>query len=93
MRNRNYDNKQENLDHNRYANYRQFLDQNRQRKMGNQQLSRTNQKYPQKSEVICNYCKKPGHIITNCIIRLNKQQSEHSENSNVLPSTDALREA
>ena len=31
LRNRNYDNRQENLDHNRYASYRQFLNQNRQR--------------------------------------------------------------
>ena len=75
MRNRNRDIRQENLDHNKYANHRQFSNQNRQREMGNQQLSRTNQKYPQKSEVICNYCKKPRHVIKNCNIRLNKQRS------------------
>ena len=46
--------------------------------MRNQQLSRSNQKYPQKSEIICNYCKKPGHTITNCNIGLNKQQSQNS---------------
>ena len=54
---------------------RQFSNQNRQREMRNQQLSRPNQNYSQTSEVICNYCKKPGNVITNCNIRLNKQQS------------------
>ena len=58
-----------------------------------QQLSRLNQKYSQKPEVICNYCKKPGHVITSSNIRLNKQQSQHSQNSNALPRTDALRKA
>ena len=61
--------------------------------MGNQHLSRPNQNYSQKPEVKCNYCKKPGHIITKCNVRLNKQQSQNSENSNALPSTDALRKA
>ena len=61
--------------------------------MRNQQLSRPNQNYPQKSEFVCNYCKKLGHIITNCNVRLNKQQSQNSENSNALPITDALRKA
>ena len=61
--------------------------------MGNHQLNRTNREYLQKSEVICNYCKKPGHVIANFNIRLNKQQSQHSENSTALPSTDALRKA
>ena len=69
LRNRNYENRQENLYHNRYANYRPFLNQNRQREMGNQQLSRTNQKYARKSEVTSNYCKKLGHVIQNCNIK------------------------
>ena len=56
--------------------------------MRNQQLSTPNQNYPQKSEVICNYCKKPGQLITNCNVRLNKQQSQNSEISNALHSTD-----
>ena len=42
LRNRNYDNRQENLDHNRYVNNRQCLNQNRQGEMINQQLSRPN---------------------------------------------------
>ena len=93
MRNRHYDNRQENLDHNRYANHRQLSNQNTHREMRNQQLRRPNQKYSQKSEVICNYCKEPGHVITNCSITLNKQQSQHPENSNALPSKDTLRKA
>ena len=31
--------------------------------MRNPRLGRPNQQYPQKSEVICNYCKKPGQVI------------------------------
>ena len=45
--------------------------------MPNQQLSRPNKNYPQKSEAICNYCKKPGNIIKNCNVRLIKQQSQN----------------
>ena len=69
LRNRNHDNRQENLDHNRFANHKQFSTQNRQCEVRNQQLSIPNQNYSQKSEGICNYCKKPGHVITNCNIR------------------------
>ena len=73
MRNRNDNNRQEQLDHTRYANHREFSNQNRQREMRNQQLSRPNHTYSQKSEAICNYSKEPGRIIRNCNIRLNKQ--------------------
>ena len=38
--------------------------------MKNQQLSIPNEQYPQKTEVICNYCNQPGHVIANCNIRL-----------------------
>ena len=46
------------------------------------------------TEIICNYCKKPGHLVQDCKIRPNRQtQTAHQENSKALPSTGALRKA
>ena len=45
-------------------------------------------------EIICNYCKKPGHLVCDCKIRPNNQsQTRYQENSKALPSTGALRKA
>ena len=46
------------------------------------------------TEIICNYCKKPGHLVRDCKIQPNNQsQTAHQENSKALPSTGALRKA
>jgi len=34
-----------------------------------------------KSELICNYCKKPGHVKANCFKLLKKKQNQNEENS------------
>ena len=37
------------------------------------------------TEKICNYCKKPGHLVRDCEIRLHKQlQTSHHRNSKAL---------
>ena len=43
------------------------------------------------TEIICNYCKKPGHLVRDCEIRPNKQlQTPQQGNCKTLSSTGAL---
>ena len=69
--------------------------QNRNKPYENRFLQNNNtKKNSTYTEIICNHCKKPGHLVRDRKIRPNKQlQTPHQENSKALPSTGALRKA
>ena len=71
------------------------LFRNQSKPYGNRFLQNNNiQRNSNYTKVICDYCKKPGHLIRDCKIRpSNQSQAPHQENSKSLPSTDALRKA
>ena len=78
-----------------YKNFNLGQFQNRNKPCENRFLKNNNtQQNSNYTEIICNYCKKPGHLVRDCKIRPNSQsQTAHRENSKALPSTGALRKA
>ena len=83
------------LNSGQYKNFNSGEFQNRSKPYENRFLQNNNtQQNSTYTEIICNYCKKPGHLVRDCKIRPNKQlQTPHQENFKVLPSTSALRKA
>ena len=90
--NNNYSRNLYNNNNNRQLNPRRYTNFNLgQFKNHNKQYEKKN---PTHTEIICNYCKKPGHLVRDCEIRPNKKlQSPDLKNSKVLPSTGVLRNA
>ena len=77
-----------------YKNFHSGQFQNRSKYYENKFLQNNTQQNSNYTEIICNYYKKPGHLVRDCKIRPNNQsQTAHQENSNALPSTGALRKA
>ena len=79
-----------------YKNFALGQFQNRSKPYENTFLQNNNntQQNSSYTEIICNYCKKLGHLVRDCKICPNNQsQTPHQENSKALPSTGALRKA
>ena len=89
----NNNNRQFNPGQYKNCNSEQF--QSRSKQYENRFLQNNNtQQNSNYTEIICNYCKKPGHVLRDCKIRPNNQsQTAHQENSKALPSTGTLRKA
>ena len=69
--------------------------QNRSKPYKNRFLQNNNtQQNSNYTEMICNYCKKPGHLVQDCKIQPNNQsQTAHQEYFKAVSSTGALRKA
>ena len=78
-----------------YKNFNSGQFQNRSKPYENRFLKNNNtQQNSNYTEIVCNYCKKPGHLVRDCKIRPNNQsQTAHQKNSKALPSTGALRKS
>ena len=78
-----------------YKNFNSGQFQNRNKPHENRFLHNNNtQQNSTYTEIICNYFKKPGHLVRDCKIRPNNQsQTAHQENSKALTNTGALRKA
>ena len=78
-----------------YKNFNLGQFQNRNKLYENRFLQNNNtQQNSNNTELICNCCKKPGHLVRDCKIRSNNQsQTAHQENCKAFPSTGALRKA
>ena len=78
-----------------YKNFNSGQFQNRSKQYENRFLQNNKtQQHSNYTEIICNYCKKPVHLVRDCKIRPNNEsQTAHEENSKALTSTGALGKA
>ena len=79
-----------------YKNFNPGQFQNRNKQYENRYLQSNNNTQQNSTyvEIICNYCKKPGHLVLDCEIQPNKQlQPPHQGNSKAFSSMGALRRA
>ena len=93
--NNNVNNNNRQLNPGQYKKFNSGQFQNRSKQHKNRFLQNNDtQQNSNYTEITCNYCKKPGHLVRDCKIRSNNQsQTAHQENSKALPSTGPLRKA